>query len=141
MYIIYGALCKILKSTENACKILKNGNIYRRAAWRHCNNGQKFNASFCMQTMKKTIRVGVASVVSPSDVVFGPTARMVTLVPTTTPAYPAGCSQTANMEISAILYTLSASLMQGETFITSRVPIRKKEFGSRYDEIMMKPMM
>ena len=27
------------------------------------------------------------------------------------------------------------------TIITSRVPIRKKEFGSRYDEIMMKPMM
>ena len=26
-------------------------------------------------------------------------------------------------------------------FITSRVPIRKKEFGSRYDEMMMKPMM
>ena len=26
-------------------------------------------------------------------------------------------------------------------FITSRVPIRKKEFGSRYDEIMMKSMM
>ena len=25
--------------------------------------------------------------------------------------------------------------------ITSRVPIRKKEFGSRYDEIMMKSMM
>ena len=68
-----------------------------------------------MQTMKKTIQVGVASAVSPSDVVFGPTARMVTLVPTTTPACPAGCSQTANMEISAILYTLSASLMPGET--------------------------
>ena len=25
--------------------------------------------------------------------------------------------------------------------VTSRVPIRNKEFGSRYDEIMMKPMM
>ena len=27
-YIVYGALYKILKNTENACKILKNGNIY-----------------------------------------------------------------------------------------------------------------
>jgi hypothetical protein len=25
---IYGAFCKILKNTENACKILKNRNIY-----------------------------------------------------------------------------------------------------------------
>jgi hypothetical protein len=27
-YNIYGAFCKILKNTENACKILKNWNIY-----------------------------------------------------------------------------------------------------------------
>jgi hypothetical protein len=27
-YNIYGAFCKILKNTENACKILKNRNIY-----------------------------------------------------------------------------------------------------------------
>ncbi len=27
-YYIYGAFCKILKNTENACKILKNRNIY-----------------------------------------------------------------------------------------------------------------
>jgi hypothetical protein len=27
-YNIYGAFYKILKNTENACKILKNGNIY-----------------------------------------------------------------------------------------------------------------
>ena len=27
-YIIHGALCKMLKNTENICKILKNGNIY-----------------------------------------------------------------------------------------------------------------
>ena len=68
-----------------------------------------------MQTMKRTIQVGVASVVSLSDVVFGPTARTVTPVPTTTPVCPAGCSQTASMETSATLYTLSASLTQGET--------------------------
>jgi hypothetical protein len=38
-YNIYGAFCKILKNTENACKILKIGIFIlkdRRTAWRHC---------------------------------------------------------------------------------------------------------
>ena len=39
------------------------------------------------------------------------------------------------------IYRKWTSLIFILLIITSRVPIRKKEFGSRYDEMMIKPMM
>ena len=80
--------------------------------------------------MKRTTQVGVASVVSQSDVVSGLTARTVTLVHTITPVYLAGCSQTVNMETSVTSYTLSASLMRGKTLVV--LEERERDFVKVY---------
>ena len=73
--------------------------------------------------------MGVASVVSQSDVVSGPTARTVTPVHTITLVCRVGCSQTVNMETSVTLYTLSASLMRGKTLVV--LEEREREISSR----------